>query len=101
MRMMMKIRRTYRLFSHFPAPYINVFMTVPTLFLAGGGTGPRIAVTHYMTATTPPKLMAIRFMLFEICLTLGLLYEKLQQNQISLLLSNEIDILKIQSVIFL
>ncbi|XP_037040762.1 uncharacterized protein LOC119077650 [Bradysia coprophila] len=24
-----------------------------------------------MTATTPPKLMAIRFMLFEICLTLG------------------------------
>ncbi|KAG4065475.1 hypothetical protein HA402_002709 [Bradysia odoriphaga] len=53
-------------------PYINVFMTIPTLLLAGGGTGPRIAVTHYMTATTPPKLMAIRFMLFEICLTLAL-----------------------------
>lgn len=47
-------------------------MTTPTLILAGGGTGQRIAVTHYMTSTTPPKLMAIRFMFYEICLTLGM-----------------------------
>ncbi|XP_037029710.1 solute carrier family 46 member 3-like [Bradysia coprophila] len=53
-------------------PYINVFMTIPTLILAGGYIGPRVAVTHYITATTPPKMIAIRFMIFEICMMLAL-----------------------------
>lgn len=54
-----------------PAPYINVFTTIPTLLLTGGSVGPRIAITHYLTATTPPKFMAIRFMFFEISVMSG------------------------------
>ena len=53
--------------------YFNLLLHMPTALL-GGSMGGRIAITHYMSATTPPKLMAIRFMIFEICLYVGMYF---------------------------
>ncbi|XP_054152845.1 solute carrier family 46 member 3-like [Oppia nitens] len=44
--------------------YYNLLTYIPTA-LMGGNLASRIAITHYMTSTTPPKLMAIRFMIYE------------------------------------
>ncbi|KAJ6641494.1 Solute carrier family 46 member 3 [Pseudolycoriella hygida] len=70
--MMENLILIYLTYNFDATPYLNVFTTVPTLLLSGGQIGPRVAVTHYMTSTTPPKLLAIRFMIFELCLMLAL-----------------------------
>ena len=50
--------------------YYGLLLQVPTSIL-GGQIASRIAITHYQSSTTPPKLMAIRFMIFDMCMSVG------------------------------
>ena len=45
-------------------------MHIPNAVL-GGGVGSMISILHLITSTTPPKLMAIRFMLYELMWLIG------------------------------
>ena len=50
--------------------YLNLLLNIPSI-VAGGSTGLRIALTHFITSTSPPEMLSNRFMIFNTCLLLG------------------------------